>query len=239
MPETFNLASFRKATKERLNEINFDGLWTTVELNTLINRSIMRVIMDCLFNNKETTMNVVANSAYYWLPNDVIRPDWIYAGALYQFQRLFPTNLVSMDRFESGIASWEKGQATPPNPPYAFIPFSYNAVILPLAPSQNATIILHYIAAPSLLVTDADTVSLPVVAQLLIPIYASFLAQLKNDHKKAMAHLKEYNARKTAARENRRNQSKTRPHVMVPAGAFDKAGANPAFRGIRSNARYY
>lgn len=236
MIKNYALSDFRSEVKRRLNEPSHDGLWTTSELNDYINKAILRIVMDCRITLKDLAINVASNVSWYNMPSDLLTPLWIYGPSLWGALRLFPSFLLSLDRQYGGMFEWEKDSS---NQSQVFAPFSYNEFILWPAPSTNTTVNLHYVPLPSVLVNDTDTTLLPMVAQRCVPIFAAYLARLKDDMEKATGFLKEYRQRIESVLEITRHQNQSRPTVMVPAGGFDRSMANPSIRAFRNSRRFY
>lgn len=236
MIQNYALSDFRIEVKQRLNEVQNDGLWSTVELNQYINDAHLRVVMDSRILEKDLPINVAANVSYYNFPPDMLTPQWMYGPQIWGSLRLFPTFLLSLDKQYGGMYEWEKDSS---NSSQTFVPFSYNQFILWPAPSSVTTVNLHYCQQPAVLFYDTDTTSLPLVAQRCISIFASYLAMLKSDMKKASNFKKEYKQRMTSVLELTRHQNKDRPTVMVPGRSFDRSMANPSIRAFRNSRRYY
>jgi hypothetical protein len=234
--QNYALKDFRLEVKTRLNEATNDGLWSTSELNGYINRSHLRVVMDTRILQRDIAINVAANVSFYSLPADSLTPLWMYGPVLWGSLRLFPSFLLSLDKQYGGMYEWEKDSS---NQSQVFIPFSYNEFILWPAPSANTTVNLHDVPMPVALVNDADTTSLPLVAQRLVSIFASYLAMLKSDKQKAKNFKAEYKQRLVSVLELTRHQMKDRPTVMVPGRSFDRSQANPSIRAFRNSRRYY
>ena len=173
----YALSDFRHEVKLRLNEPFNDGLWTTTELNTYINHSLTRVYMDARITQKDAPINVAANVSWYNMPTDMMTPGWMFGPTLWGSLRLFPSFLLSLDRQYGGMFEWEKDSS---NQSQVYVPFSYNQFLLWPAPSAATTVNLHYIPMPTTLVNDTDTTVLPLVAQRIVPIFASYLAMLKS-----------------------------------------------------------
>lgn len=236
MIANYTLASLRTEVKTRLNEVVADGLWSTSELNTLINHALLRIVMDSRILEADTPVTVAANVSWYTFPSNMLTPLWIYGPAIWGSLRLFPSFLLSLDRQYGGMYQWEKDSS---NQSQGFVPFSYNEFILWPAPSVSTTVTLHYVPFPMPLVSDTDTTALPLVAQKTIPIFASYLALLKSDMVKAMNFNKEYKQRLVSVLELTRHQNQDRPTVMIPARGFDRSMANPSIRAYRNSRRYY
>lgn len=238
MIRNYALSDFRAEVKRRLNETVNDGFWTTAELNTKINKSLLRVCMDSRIMQRDIAINIGTNVSFYPLPVDTLIPQFIFGSSSNNFLnvRLFPSYMISWDKMYGGMYLWEKDSS---NVPQEYVPFSYDHFILWPAPNFNDTVNLHDVPQPSLLVNDTDTTLLPLVAQHLIPIYASYLAMLKSDMQKAMGFLKEYKQRLISVRELTRHQSKLRPSTIVPGRSFDRSMANPSVRAYRNSRRYY
>jgi hypothetical protein len=224
MIESYTLANFRTETQLRLNEPSGGGMWTDAELNTLINQAIVRVAMDTRVIKKDVSINVTANFSVYRLPEDNLIPEFLYGSTTWGQERIFPTNLLALDKMAMGYGTWEKDNFGKPR---NFVPFSWDQFILWPPPDAVSTVNLHYIPYPSQLVNDTDTTLFPLSAQRLVPIFASYLAQMKNDVVKAVTHLNEYKQRLTSVQEQQRHNEQTRPSSIVPARNFDRRNANP------------
>lgn len=236
MIQNYQLSDFRLEVKTRLNEVVSDGLWSTAELNIYINHALLRVVMDTRILKADEPVTVAANVAWYNFPSDMLTPEWIYGPVLWGSLRLFPSFLLSLDKQYGGMYQWEKDSS---NSSQGFVPFSYNQFILWPPPSANTTVTLHHCPQPATLVNDTDTTLLPLVAQKCVPIFAAYLAMLKNDMQKAMQFKGEYKQRLTAALELTRHQNQSRPTVITPGGSFDRSMANPSVRAFRNSRRYY
>jgi hypothetical protein len=236
MIQNFSLSGLRLKVKQHLNEIQNDGLWTTSELNTLINHGLLRVVLDTRILLKDTQINVTANVAFYTFPSDLLTPMWIYGPVLWGSLRLFPSFLLSLDKQYGGMYQWEKDSS---NQSQGFVPFSYNEFILWPPPSSTTTVTLHYVPQPPPLVNDTDFTTLPLIAQYPVATFAAYLAMLKSDVKKALGIHKIYKQRIVSVLELTRHQDQSRPTVMVPGMSFDRSMANPAIRAYRNSRRYF
>lgn len=234
--KNYQFSDFRTEVKRRLNEATNDGLWTTPEINSFINHALLRVVMDTRVLQQDTPINVTANIAYYPLPPDVLIPMHMYTNSAMGALRLFPTFILSLDKMYGGMYQWEKDSS---NLPQEFVPFSFDHFILWPAPSSNNTVTLHYVPQPSTLINDTDTTILPLVAQKLVPIQASWLAMLKLDQQKAQLFQKEYKQRLVSVRELTRHENQSRPSLMEPGRSFDRSHANPSVRAYRNSRRYF
>jgi hypothetical protein len=234
--QNYNLGGLRLKVKQYLNEQLADGLWTSSELNNLINHGLMRVVMDTRILQRDINISVGANVSFYNLPSDTLTPLWIYGPAIWGTLRLFPSFLLSLDKQYGGMYQWEKDSA---NQSVGFVPFSYDKFIVWPAPSVNTTVTLHDVPFPAQLLNDTDNTALPLIAQYPAATFAAYLAQMKNDVQKAKRLLEEYKRRITAVLELTRHQDQTRPTVMVPAMSFDRSMANPSIRAYRNSRRYY
>lgn len=234
--QNYSLSGLRQKVKQYLNEQISDGLWTSSELNTLINHGIMRVVMDTRILQRDIPVNVGSNVSFYNLPSDTLTPLWMFGPSVWGSLRLFPSFLLSLDKQYGGMYQWEKDSA---NQSVGFVPFSYNQFILWPAPSLNTTVTLHDVPFPVQLVNDTDTTALPLIAQYPAATFAAYLAQMKNDVQKAMKLREEYKRRITSVLELTRHQNQTRPTVMVPAMSFDRSMANPSIRAYRNSRRYF
>ncbi len=232
----YQLIDFRNEVKLRLNEPANDGLWSTAELNTLINHALLRVVLDTRILQADETVQVGANMSWYTFPADMLTPLWMFGPTVWGSLRLFPTFLLSLDKQYGGMYQWEKDSN---NQSQAFVPFSYNEFILWPAPSQSTTVTLHHVPQPATLVNDSDTTALPLIAQRLVSIFASYLAMLKLDMEKAAAFRGEYKQRLVSVLELTRHQDQSRPTVMAPGRSFDRSMANPSVRAFRNSRRFY
>lgn len=236
MIQNYALKDFRTEVKLRLNEPVNDGLWSTSELNTKINTALLRVVMDTRILQADEPITVTGNVAYYNLPADMLTPLWMYGPALWGSLRLFPSFLLSLDKQYGGMYQWEKDSS---NSSQGFVPFSYNQFILWPPPSATTTVNLHHVPFPTQLVNDADTTSLPLIAQRMVSIFASYLAMLKSDMDKANNFRSEYKQRLVSVLELTRHQNQSRPSVMQPGSSFDRSMANPSVRAFRNSRRFY
>lgn len=232
----YTLLDFRNEVKLRLNEPLNDGLWSTSELNTLINHALLRVVLDTRILQKDTSFNVAPNVAVYQMPSDMLMPMWLYGSALWGSLRLFPSFLLSLDKQYGGMYQWEKDSS---NQSVGFVPFSFDRFILWPPPSVNTQPLIHYVPLPTPLVNDTDTTVLPLVAQRLVSIFSAYLAMLKSDMAKAQNFRNEYKQRLVSVLELTRHQDQTRPTVTVPGRSFDRSMANPSIRAFRNSRRYY
>ncbi len=222
--QNYTFSDFYGETQLRLNEPFQGGLWNLTDLGLYINRAILRVAMDVRLIRKDAPISVVAGLAVYSYPSDYMIPEFLYCSTLLGNQRLYPTTLGQIDKRMQGRSPWEEDF---PSQQSYFIPFSYNLFILYPAPQVNDSINLHYIPFPSTLVNSSDTTLLPLSAQKLVPIFAAYLAQMKNDPKKALGHLQEYKKRMEFVRVQQRHNAQLRPAIMAPGRAFDRKHANP------------
>ncbi len=234
--QNYSLSGLRTKVKQYLNEMVNDGLWTTAELNTYLNHAMLRVAMDTRILQNDIPVTVAANVAYYTFASDLLTPLWIYGPAVWGSLRLFPSFLLSLDKQYGGMYQWEKDSA---NQSQGFVPFSYNQFLLWPPPSSNTTVNLHYVPLPATLVNDGDLTAFPLVAQYPVATFATYLALLKSDMKKAEKVKDLYKQRITGVLELTRHQDQTRPTVMVPASSFDRSMANPSIRAFRNSRRYY
>ena len=236
----YTLLDFRNEVKQRLNEPVNDGLWTTSEINTLVGHALLRVVLDTRILQKDGTFNVAPNTALYKMPADMMTPLWLYGPALWGSLRLFPSFLLSLDKQYGGMYQWEKDSS---NQSIGFVPFSFDQFILWPPPSVATTPLIHYVPQPAALVNDTDTTVLPLIAQRLVSIFASYLCMLKSDMSKAQNFRNEYKQRLVSVLELTRHQDQSRPTVMVPAqgitGGFDRSMANPSIRAYRNSRRYF
>jgi len=221
----YTLADFRTEVQTRLREPSTGGLWSISELHSYINRALVRVGMDVRLPKKDTPISIVAGLSFYGFPVDYMIPEFIYGSSTLGNQWLYPTTLPQLDRMQDGRTNWEKDN---PGIPTHFVPFGQNKFILWPPPQTNDNVNLHYTPFHAQLVSDTDTTTFPLTVQRLIPIFASYLAQMKNDIKKAVGvHLAEYKRRAPLAVIQQRNNSRLRPHIMAPGRAFDRKNANP------------
>lgn len=234
--QNYSLSGLRLKVKQYLNEQLADGLWTSTELNTLLNRALLRVTMDTRILQRDISVQVGANVAFYSLPNDTLTPLWMYGPQIWGALRLFPSFLLSLDKQYGGMYQWEKDSS---NQSQGFVPFSYNQFILWPPPSQSTTVTLHDVPLPAQLINDTDTTAFPLIAQYPVAAFAAYLAMMKNDVQKAAKLREEYKRRITAVLELTRHQDQSRPTVMVPGRGFDRSQANPSIRSFRNSRRYY
>jgi hypothetical protein len=233
--QNYSLSGLRTKVKQFLNEAQNDGLWTTTELNTLINHALLRVVLDSRILLKDGPIQVTSNVAFYTMPSDLLTPLWIYGPALWGSLRLFPSFLLSLDKQYGGMYQWEKDSS---NQSQGFVPFSYDKFILWPPPSTTTTVNLHYVPQPSPLVNDTDFTALPLIAQYPVATFATYLALLKSDVQKAMKLRDQYKQRMVPVLELTRHQDQTRPTVLAPGRSFDRSMANPAIRAYRNSRRY-
>lgn len=237
MIKNYAFSDLLSEVKTRLNESVNDGLWTTTELNSLINHAMLRVAMDTRIPRSDVVIPVQQNVSFYQsFPSDLLLPLDMTSSALWGSLRLFPSFILSLDKMYGGMYLWEKDSS---NTSQIFVPFSFDSFILWPAPSATTTVTLHYMPRPTTLMNSGDTTTFPLVAQKLVPIFASYLAQLKNDMDKAQLFLKEYKQRLISAQELTRHKDASRPTVMAPGRSFDRSNANPAVRAYRNSNRYY
>lgn len=235
----YTLSDLRQEVQVRLNEPTDSddlGLWTTAELNTFVNRAVLRVTMDTLFPKTETVIPSLSGMALYPLPADNLRPEFLRGPQSLQNKRLFPTVWLKLDIMQDGTGGWEM-QA--PSEPTNFYTFSWNNFLLWPPPNYGDGNTLHYVPVPSPLLDDTDATALPLPAQKLISIFASYLASMKSDVQKAFTFLQEYKSRLEPIRALSRHMNQSRPTVMVPSRTFDKASSQPGFRGQVGNSRRY
>ena|SRR5437868_1459833 len=224
MIQNYALIDFLAETQLRLNEPATGGLWSLADLTGYVNRALFRVGLDTRLVRKDAPISVVAGLAIYSFPPDYMIPEFLYCSSLLGNQRLFPTTLGQIDKRMQGRSPWEEDF---PSQQSYFIPYSYNLFILWPAPQANDTVNLHYIPFPTILANATDTTPLPLSAQKLVPVFAAYLAQLKNDAKKAMMHRQEYKKRMEFVRVQQRHNSQLRPTIMAPGREFDRKHANP------------
>lgn len=221
----YRLSDFLTEVQARLREPSGGGLWSTTDLTTYINRATLKVYMDTRCVKRDTLINILKGFSFYTLPNDHMIPEFLYCSATYGNARLYPANWFAMDKKAQGRATWEKDF---PGQPTRFIPFSHDQFVLWPAPDTTDTVMLHYVPFPETMVNSSDGTILPLSAQRLIPLYASFLAQMKNDPKRAFGtHLAEYKQRMPSVVSQQRHNEQLRPQMIVPASAFDRKHANP------------
>lgn len=224
----YTLADYRTETQTRLREPLTGGLWSVAEINGFVNRALVRVGMDVRLPKKDTPIPIAIGISFYGFPADYMIPEYLYLDSTLGNQWLFPTTLIQLDKMQSGRGTWEKDF---PGTPSHFVPFSQNQFILWPPPSVAANANLHYTPFLPALVNGADTTNLPFTVQRLIPLYAAYLAQMKNDVKKAVGlHLAEYKQRAPMAVVQQRQNEKLRPKIMAPGRAFDRKNANPEVR---------
>ena len=219
----YTLADFRSETQLRLNDAN-GGFWANSELNGHVNRAVLRVTMDLRIPKRDTSIPIVAGVSFYPLPTDFLIPEYIYGAAALGNRRIYPTNFAALDKMSAGRAAWEKERTATPT---HFVPFSSYFFVLRPGPDTTSNVTLHYTPFPTTLSSDSDTTSLNLSGQRLVPVFASYLAQMKNDPQKATQHLSEYKARLAPAQSQLRHDSQYRPQVMAPGRAFDRQQANP------------
>ena len=220
------LSDLRTDVRRRLNEVGIAGVWSDAELNTRLNRAILRTQIDVEQDTAEGTINLRQNVAWYALPTDCLLPLFLYGPSIWSYGRLFPTEMAKLDRLFVGQGSWETNASSRTS---LFVPFSYDQFILWPAPSTTTTVTLFYCPVPSTLSSDGSTTSFHLSVQKLIPIYASYLALRKHDFEKALGFLNEYKQRLAAAKMEIANQS-IRPSRMAPAKSFDRAHATPEIK---------
>lgn len=224
----YALSDFRAEVQTRLREPATGGLWSVAELNNYINRALVRVGIDVRLPKKDTPIPIVGGISFYSFPADYMIPEFLYGSSTLGNQWLFPTTLIQLDRSQDGRGQWEKDN---PGTPTHFVPFSQNQFILWPPPLTSDNVNLHYTPFSPQLVNDTDTTNLPLTVQRLIPLFASYLAQMKNDVKKAVGlHLAEYKRRAPMAVIQQRQNEKLRPKIMAPGRAFDRKNANPEVR---------
>lgn len=236
MIKNYALSDFRAEVKQRLNEPVNDGLWSTSELNTLINHALLRVVLDTRILQADEQIQVGANVSFYTFPADMLTPLWMFGPSIWGSLRLFPSFLLSLDKQYGGMYQWEKDSS---NQSQGFVPFSYNEFILWPPPSQSTTVNLHHVPQPASLVNDSDVTALPLIAQRLVSIFASHLAMLKLDMQKAAAFRGEYKQRLVSVLELTRHQDQSRPTILAPGRSFDRSMANPSVRAFRNSRRFY
>lgn len=221
----YTLADFRSETQTRLNEPSGGGLWSVSDLNLYINRALVRVGMDTRLPKKDTPITITAGISFCIFPADYMIPEFLYGSSTLGNQWLYPTTLAQLDRMQDGRTNWETDN---PGVPTHFVPFSQDKFILwpPLKTSDSVK--LHYTPFHPQLVADTDTTTLPLTVQRLIPVFASYLAEMKNDIKKAVKlHLAEYKLRAPLAVIQQRQNERLRPKIMAPGRTFDRKNANP------------
>lgn len=224
----YTLADYRTEVQTRLREPSTGGLWTLTEIDRCINRAIVRVVMDVRLPKKDTPIPLVGGISFYSFPADYMIPEFLYGSSTLGNQWLFPTTLIQLDKMGDGRGTWEKDN---PGTPSHFVPFSQNQFILWPPPLTSDSVNLHYTPFLTTLVNASDTTNLPLTVQRLIPLFASYLAQMKNDPKKAVGlHLAEYKRRAPMAVTQQRQNEKLRPKIMAPGRAFDRKNANPEVR---------
>jgi hypothetical protein len=224
MIQNYTLSDFITETQYRLNEPAAGALWTLADLTLYINRALFRLGLDTRLVRKDASIPVVAGLAFYGYPSDYMIPEFLYCSATLGNQRLFPTTLGQIDKRMQGRSPWEEDF---PSQQSYFIPYSYNLFILWPAPAASDTINLHYIPFPATLVNLTDTTLFPLSAQKLVPVFAAYLAELKNDAKRAVMHRTEYKKRVEFVRVQQRHNAQLRPAIMAPGREFDRKHANP------------
>lgn len=224
---THTLSSFRTTVKRRINEVAADGEWSTSTLNGHINRSILKAAIDTEQPNSEATVSLRLNVAWYNFPSGVLQPLFFYGPTVWEQARLFPTNLIAMDKAVAGYVTWE---TSPKGRSSLFIPFSYDKFILWPPPDQNTSVTLSYVPVPTTLSTDGDTTSLHPNSQDLVPIYATYLALRKHDFDKAKVLLGEYKQRLAIVKTEFAKTTAAQPTRMSLAKPFDRAQSSPEFR---------
>lgn len=222
--KNYTLADYRAEVQTRLREPSGGGLYSISELNLYVNRALVRVVMDVRIPKKDLAIPILAGLSFYSFPSDYMIPEFLYLSSTLGNQRLFPTTLIQLDRRQDGRGDWEKDF---PGIPTHLVPFSQNQFILwpPSQTSDSAN--LHYTPFLPSLVADSDTANIPLTVQRLVPVFASYLAEMKNSAKKATLHLKEYKTRAPLAVIQQRQNEKLRPKIMAPGRAFDRKNANP------------
>jgi hypothetical protein len=223
--KNYQLSDFISEVQTRLREPATGGLWSTADLTIYINRALLKVYMDTRTVKRDTQIPIVKGFCFYSLPSDYMIPEFLYCSSTYGNARIYPTKIFAMDKKQQGRAPWEKDF---PGQPTRLVPFSFGQFILWPPPDATDVTTLHYIPFPEQLVNSSDLTLLPLNAQRLVPIYASFLAQMKNDPKRAIkVHLAEYKQRMPAIVAQQRHNEQLRPQMLVPAQAFDRKHANP------------
>lgn len=221
----YTLADFRSEVQTRLGEPPGGGLWSVSDLNLYINRALVRVGIDVRLPKKDLAIPIVAGISLYGFPADYMIPEFLYGSSTLGNQWLYPTTLIQLDRMQDGRTNWEKDN---PGISTNFVPFSQNKFILWPPPKTSDNVNLHYTPFHPQLVADTDSTALPLTVQRLIPIFASYLAEMKNSFKKAVQiHLAEYKKRAPLAVIQQRQNEKLRPKIMAPGRAFDRKNANP------------
>ena len=232
----FTRAQLLAEVKRRLNEASADGAWTTTEINSFIDRSILRLAMDLKSDTAEATINLRLNVAWYRLPSDMLLPLFLYGPSIWDNSRLFPTSLTAMDKYDGARATWEtatKGRST------LFIPFSYDKFIIWPPPDQSTSVTLFYIPNPTALAADATTTGLQLQAQRLLPIYTTYLLLRRHDFDKARALLAEYKQRLVVVKRELSTVTGTQAPRLAPAKVFDRAHGAPEFRRMGRIKGYY
>lgn len=232
----YTLADFRSEVQLRLAEPSGGGLWSVADLNTYINRAVLRVAMDTRTVKQDASIPIINFISFYAQPDECMIPEFLYGSALWGNNRLFPTNLFALDRSQWGLNTWEKG---PVGTPSNFIPFSFDKFILWPPPSVSTNINMHFVPFPATLSSDSSTTLFPLAAQRLVPIYASYLAQMKNNVERAFQHLSEYKARVPMAVAQQRHNAQLRPTIVAPGRTFDRKNASPEISRSLINRGYY
>ena len=222
--------------RRRLNEAGIAGVWTDAEINTRIDRAVLRAQIDTEQDTAEGTINLRNGVAWYSLPSDCLVPQFLYGPSIWSYGRLYPTEMTKLDRLRPTMGSWETSATSRSD---LFIPFSYDKFILWPPPNANTTITLFYSPVPSSLSADGSTTVFHLSVQKLIPIYASYLCLRKHDFEKAQLFLGEYKQRLAAAKADIANTAAVRPARMAPAKQFDRAHATPEVRFGRGHRGYY
>ena len=216
-------AQLRSDVQRRLNEVAAAGLWTTAELNTRINRAQLRVAMDTEQDTEEQTINLRQNVAWYALPSNCLVPKFLYGPSIWNQLKLFPTDMISLDRNDF---YWERASS---NISTQFIPFSYNRFILWPPPQTTTSVTLFQTPVPTVMSADGDTTNFRLDAQKMIPVYAAYLCVRKHDFQKALVLLGEYKSMMAAVNSTDRNNSAFHTTKIRPATKFDKAHGTPRF----------
>lgn len=218
---SLTFANLRTDVKRRLNEVAADGNWTTTEINTRINRAMLRVAMDCEQETEQETINLRLNVSWYHLPSDCLVPKFLFGPSAWSQLKLFPTTMTALDKEDH---YWERATNSMSS---QFIPFSYNRFILWPPPRETTTVTLFQTPVPTTLSADGDTTPFRLDAQKLVPIYATYLCLRRYDWLKAKLMLAEYKSMLAAVNSADRNNSAVHTTKMRPATKFDKAHGNP------------
>lgn len=221
--ENNTLALFRADVQRRLNEVAAVGIWTAAELNTFINRAILKLQMDTELDNTDTPINIRQQVAWYFLPADCLVPLFLYAPTIWSNQKLFPTTMIALDKNER---LWETRTGSIAT---HFIPFSYNRFILWPPPMTTTTVNIHYVPVPATLSSDSSTTNFPLWAQKAVPPYAAYMALRRKERNKARVFLAEYKQRIAVAESEKRNTTVYHTTKLRPAGRFEKAHGSPQF----------